>query len=204
MDLPVFETQRLFLRAVTRTDAPAYERYFVDYEVIRNLSDLVPWPYPEGGVTEYIETQILPNQGRDRWVWGLFLKDHPEELIGTIDLYRKGTPENRGFWLGRKFWGLGLMTEAVTPITDCAFEALGFDRLVFSNAVGNTRSGRIKEKTGACLLYTEPRKFVDPEFTEHAVWELTKENWMSFRTAHVHPDTSCITKGQQQRADPKP
>jgi hypothetical protein len=40
------------------------------------------------------------------------------------------------------------MTEAVSPIMDYALEVLGFDRLIFSNAVGNERSRRVKEKTG--------------------------------------------------------
>jgi len=38
MILPKFETQRLILKEVTLEDAPSYEKYFVDYEVIRYLS----------------------------------------------------------------------------------------------------------------------------------------------------------------------
>ncbi len=86
-----------------------------------------------------------------------------------FELWRDGHPENRGFWLGRKFWGRGLMTEAVEPVTDYAFNELGFERLVFSNAAGNTRSARIKEKSGAHLRRVEPAKFVDPAYTEHEI-----------------------------------
>lgn len=180
-ELPVFETERLILRGVTQADAPAYQKHFVDYEIISPLSSMVPWPYPENGAEDFIRSQILPRQGIDKWVWGIFLKENPDELIGVVDLWREGRPENRGFWLGRAFWGKGYMTEAVTPVMDYAFEHLGFQRLVFANAVGNERSRRVKEKTGARLLYTAPASFVDPAYTEHEVWELNKEDWRNYR-----------------------
>ena len=58
------------------------------------------------------------------------------------------------------------MTEAVFPITDYAFDVLGFETLFFSNALGNEKSRRVKEKTGARLLRTEPAKFVNPSYAE--------------------------------------
>ena len=54
---------------------------------------------------------------------------------------------------------------------------LGFDKLVFTNAVGNSRSRRIKEKTGARLVEVVPGTFVNPDFTRQEVWELTKDEW---------------------------
>lgn len=163
--------------------AADYEKYFVDYEVISHLSAAVPWPYPKGGVADYLKTIILPAQGKDRWAWGIFLKSNPHETIGCVDIWRKGSPENRGFWLGREFWGMGIMTEAVEPVTGFAFEKLGFDKLVFTNALGNTRSRRVKEKTGARLIDVKPAKFVNPAFTEHEIWELTKVEWLQRHAA---------------------
>ena len=178
---PTFATARLVLRELSLSDAPAYERHFVDYEVIRNLSSAVPWPYPEGGVLEYIRDNVVPNQGLDRWVWAIALKESPSELIGAVDLWRKGRPEHRGFWLGRSFWGRGYMTEAVEPVMDYAFGPLGFEKLVLTNAVGNSRSGRVKEKTGARLIGRRSTSFVDPALTESEDWEITKEEWGAFK-----------------------
>lgn len=178
---PTFMTQRLILRPIEITDAPAYERQFNDYEVISHFSSAVPWPYPKDGVQRYLVDVILPEQGTTRWTWGIFLKEQPEEFIGCIDLWRDGDPEHRAFWLGKKYWGLGFMTEAVKPVTDYAFTSLGFDTLIFANAVGNLRSRRVKEKTGAKLIAIEPAKFVNPIYREQEVWELTKEAWQKFR-----------------------
>ena len=69
------------------------------------------------------------------------------------------------------------MTEAVEPVMNYAFDGLGFTKLIFANAVGNRKSRRIKEKTGARLIDVRPAKFVNPAYTEHEVWELTKEEW---------------------------
>ncbi len=98
-----------------------------------------------------------------------------------VELWRPGTPENRGFWLGRKYWDRGLMTEAVVPVMNYAFDTLDFDKLVFTNAVGNDRSRRIKEKTGALVVKTEPAAFVDPTFVERELWELTRSRWQEYQ-----------------------
>lgn len=181
--LPTFTTERLILRAVTEADVPAYERHFVDYAIISQLAAAIPWPYPQGGVLDWVHTHIVPNQGRDLWAWGLFLKEQPEELIGCVELLRHGKPENRGFWLSRTYWGRGLMTEATLPILDYAFGDLGFETLIFANAVGNVGSRRVKEKTGARLIRTEPAQFVNPAYREREIWELTKDEWIACRGA---------------------
>ena len=169
----------MWLRGPSLSDVPAYQKHFADYEVIRHLAATVPWPYPEDGVEQWLRNVVLPAQGNDRWTWGLFQKHTPDECIGSIGLWREGKPEHRGFWLGRAYWGHGLMTEAATAVTTHAFAALGFDKLIFSNAVGNQRSRRIKEKCGARLLGTAPARFVDPTVVEHELWETTKADWFA-------------------------
>lgn len=179
-ELPKFETERLYMRGVQLTDAETYQNNFADYEVIQHLSHLVPWPYPTNGAHEFLKNIILPKQGIDRWVWAIFFKENRNEVIGAVDLWRSGCPENRGFWLAKKHWGKGLMTEAVNPVMDYAFKSLGFEKLVFANAVGNTRSRRVKEKTGAKFIGTRPAKYVSPKYSEQEIWELSKENWLKY------------------------
>jgi ribosomal-protein-alanine N-acetyltransferase len=59
--VPTFHTQRLTLRELIESDAPAYQRYFVNYEVIRHLAASVPWPYSPDGVISYVRSDILPH-----------------------------------------------------------------------------------------------------------------------------------------------
>lgn len=178
-NLPSFETKRLILKGVTSEDIPSYQKHFSNYEVISHLSAAVPWPFPDNGVEEFLNNVIFPTQGKTQWLWGIFEKENPHEIIGAVHLWRDSRPENRGFWLGQPFWGKGYMTEAVEPVMDYAFHDLRFEKLVFANAVGNERSRRVKEKTGARLIAVKPAKFVNPNFTEHEVWELTKSEWLN-------------------------
>jgi len=99
--IPKYETKRLILKAVTLSDATSYTKHFVDYEVIRYLANTVPWPYPKNGVEDYLKKMVLPDLGKGKWTWGIFMKNEPNELIGCVDLWKEGKPENRGFWLGK-------------------------------------------------------------------------------------------------------
>lgn len=175
-NVSILHTPRLTLRPLELSHVEDYERHFVDYEVIRHLSSRVPWPYPKGGVRTFLNEVVLVEQGVNRWDWGLFLKSNPSELIGSVGLWQGGA-EQRGFWLARQHWGQGLMTEAAEAVNSFAFGTLGFERLVFSNAVGNLASRRIKEKTGAVLLGQRPGEFVDPQYRLAEFWELTRESW---------------------------
>jgi ribosomal-protein-alanine N-acetyltransferase len=178
---PTLETERLILRPINSGDFPSYQKNFNDYEVIRYLVAGVPWPYPENGVEDYHRNVIVPKQDKDYWHWGLFAKAQPNEAIGGIDLWRNSDIDNRGFWLARKNWGQGYMTEAATRINDHAFDDLGFEILYFGNAKSNIGSRKIKEKTGATYVGTRPIKCVDPDVTESEKWKLTKEDWLKFR-----------------------
>src|SRR5690242_11689327 len=53
-----------------------------------------------------------------------------------------------GYWLGEEFWGRGIMTEALTAVTDFCFNSFSLRRIsaeVFSN---NPASARVLEKAG--------------------------------------------------------
>jgi RimJ/RimL family protein N-acetyltransferase len=178
--IPTFETDRLILRGVQISDAPSYQKNFAHHDVIKFLSANVPWPYPENGAEFYIKNMVLPQQGKTRWNWGIFLKSDPHELVGAVELFHPGIPENRGFWLSQKLWGKGIMTEAVKPVIDFAFNILNLKSLIFANAIENTGSHRVKEKTGARPIDIRPAKYADPNLTHAQYWELTKDDWDMF------------------------
>ena len=103
--IPEFETERLSLQGIQLEDAKSYEKNFADYDVVQHLSHLVPWPYPKGAVKDFLQKTILPEQGIKRCMWAIFLKDKKDTVIGAIDLWREGRPENREFWLAKQYWG---------------------------------------------------------------------------------------------------
>ena len=184
MSIPTFETERLILRGVTLADAEFYQKNFAHYEIIEFLSSRVPWPYPENGAEQFIRDIVLPNQGKTRWTWGIFLRSKPEEIVGVVELFKPGIPEDRAFWLCRRLWGQGLMTEAIEPVMNFAYTSLGLDELILSNAVENKRSRKVKENSGATLLHTKPAAFANPAYTQSEYWRLSKEVWLDKRTVN--------------------
>ena len=53
-----------------------------------------------------------------------------------------------GYWLGEEFWGRGVMTQAVTAVTDFCFENFLLRRISAEVFANNPASARVLEKAG--------------------------------------------------------
>jgi [ribosomal protein S5]-alanine N-acetyltransferase len=177
---PALETVRLFLRPLEVADAEQVQHLFADWEVVKYLNAIVPWPYPPDGALTWYRDIALPAIARgDEWHWTLRLKENPHQIIGSIGLSR-GEHDNRGFWIAPQWQRRGLMTEAVTAVNDYWFDVLGFPVLRAPKAIANAGSRRISEKTGMRIIGTEERNLVSGRHPSE-VWEITKEEWQTFR-----------------------
>jgi RimJ/RimL family protein N-acetyltransferase len=174
---PLLETARLILRPARLADAPAVQRQFPHWEIVRHLAAAVPWPYPEDGAETNLRDCLAKMERGEQFYWAITLKGGDGGLIGRIDLHPdNGDQEMRGFWLAREFWGQGLMTEAADAVTAYAFEDLGWPELYVTNAAANRASHRIKEKQGFELIEVREGQFVEgPQPRE--VWRLTAQAW---------------------------
>lgn len=179
---PTLETERLILRPMREADAPAIQRWFPDWELVKYLHAGIPWPYPDDGAETNIR-QSLETRARDeKFYWVLTEKGGDDQAIGRIDLWPFDGEKRdmRGFWLARPWWGRGLMTEAAERVTQYAFEDLGWPFLYLTNAEPNRGSHRVKAKQGAILIDREPCSFVSGEFMRE-VWRLDREAWLARR-----------------------
>jgi ribosomal-protein-alanine N-acetyltransferase len=173
---PLLETERLWLRPLELADSEQAQLLFPQWEVVRYLANQVPWPFPPDGVHTYYRDVALPAVERgDAWHWTLRLKSDPDRIIGSIALMT-GEEINRGFWLGARWHGQGLMSEACDVVTDYWFETLGFPLLRVPKAAVNVASRRISEKQGMRVVATEEREYVSGRLLTE-VWEITAEEW---------------------------
>ncbi|MDY4510866.1 GNAT family N-acetyltransferase [Streptococcus hyovaginalis] len=85
-----------------------------------------------------------------------------------------------GYWLGRDYWGQGLVPEAIRELLCYAFETLELETIWCGYFEGNEQSRRAQEKCG----FTYQHKMENVEFpligefrTEH-VTRLTRTSWL--------------------------
>lgn len=181
---PILETERLILRPVTLDDAKYLQKHFNNWNIIKDLNDKVPWPYPTDGAYNFLRNDALPriNAG-STMIWVILIKDIEETPTGLIE-YRiqkvEGDREDRGFWLAEPYWKKGYMSEAVTAVNDYIFFDLGRKELTVQNYADNLGSRRVKEKTGAVFLYSKFEQWREQK-REIEVWKLTVGNWKKFR-----------------------
>lgn len=180
---PTFETERLVLKPRTSEHSEALQQYFNNWNIIKNLNDSVPWPYPDDGVETHYQDDVLPRiQAGQCLMWVICEKETPDHPIGLIE-YRLNSNhphEDRGFWLAEPFWGRGYMSEAVSVLNDYVFFDLGVSTIRFSNHKDNVASRKIKEKTGARFLNTKKQTHRGEEI-EIEIWELSADSWKAFR-----------------------
>jgi len=182
---PILESGRLVLRPLRREDAPALQRRFPRWEIVRFLNgNHVPWPYPADGAASHVARSLEETARGEKLHWAIALKSAPDEPIGRIDLWPDDgrSRDMRGFWLDPEHHGKGLMTEAAERVTRFAFVELGWPHLWLSNDERNVPSARIKEKQGAVLVSRESCRSVAGDGMRQ-VWLLKREDWLARQAA---------------------
>ena len=141
------ETQRLWLRWPTAADAPTIEKLAGDRE-IAEFTARIPHPYPKGGAESFVLAARRANcDGRGLHL-ALALRQKPGVPIGIVSLEGGGDTPELGYWLGRMYWGSGLMSEAVGSLLDFVWLATDIERIDASAALPNLRSQRALERAG--------------------------------------------------------
>ena len=143
------ETERLLLRPLQPADAPALHNLVNDWAVVRNLSAL-PFPYPAELAGSWIAStarQIEAGTGIHLAIAG---PEEGSDLVGCIGLRLDLKPRvgNLGYWIGRRFWGHGVATEAVSRLSRWAMANLDLDRLEASVITDNPASAAVLRRAG--------------------------------------------------------
>lgn len=179
---PLLKGDKVVLRPICIEDAPAIQRHFPHWDVVKNLSLQIPLPYPPDGAEQFLKNVVLPKMERgEMYGWAICLLETPNDLIGCISYCSTDPKElRRGFWLAREYHGQGYMTQSVYLMQDFLFFTCNIPELYFMNAVENTASRRIKEKTGATYVGSIAFAHLSGG-TDSELWKLTQEEWAAFR-----------------------
>jgi ribosomal-protein-alanine N-acetyltransferase len=144
-------------------DAEAIARHANNINVARQLRDRFPHPYTLGAAKAFLE-QVVPVQPVTNFA--IEVGGEPAGGIG----YAFGTDVERysaeiGYWLGEAFWGRGIVTEALSLVTEYVFAHGNVLRLFALPFADNVASVRVLEKAGYAregLLRSASVKFGQP------------------------------------------
>ena len=171
-------TDRLILRPWQEADAEDLYTYASDPEV----GPPAGWP-----VHTSVENsrEIIQNVLSKQETYAVCLKDG--KPIGSVGLHLNGSTDmtNRddecelGYWIGKPFWGQGLIPEASRELLRYAFEELGMRAVWCGYYDGNEKSRKVQTKLGFVYRYTSHDlnvKLLNEIRTGHTNL-VTKERW---------------------------
>ena len=144
------KTERLTLRPPVPADAEAIHRLVNDWPVVRMLSRL-PYPYPRTLTDEWIaSTATQREQGQALHLVIAGTENGADMVIGCVGLRLDITPRvgHLGYWVGRRFWGHGVATEAATRLTSWALANLPIDRVEAHVSIDNAASAAVLRRAG--------------------------------------------------------
>ena len=171
-------TPRLAVRPLIEADVPALFAIFSHPEVMRYWSSP---PY-----TEVAQARTMVLNVQEGYQTGEFLqlglaRRSDGALLGTCTLFSFSATSRRaelGYALGRPYWGMGYMHEALTALVDYAFDTLNLHRLEADIDPRNTASARTLERLG--FRYEglgRERWIVEGEISDTAWYGLLAREW---------------------------
>lgn len=176
----VLQTERLILRPWRESDVESLFQYASDPDV----GSAAGWPQHQS-LEE--SKEVIQNVFCGKECYAICLKED-DIAIGSIELMLNGhtnltTRDDEcelGYWLGKPFWGQGMMPEAASELIRRGFEDIGMVRIWCAYYAGNEKSKRVQEKVGFRYQWTTEN--VDVPLlheirTEH-VNSMTKKEWL--------------------------
>ena len=153
--MTILETERLILRPWEESDAEALYRSAKDPAV----GPIAGWP-PHTSVEN--SREIIREVLSASETYAVVLKESGEP-IGSVGLLfgENGTSPlaegeaELGYWIGKPYWGRGLIPEAARELLRHGFEELGLDRVWCSCDDSNDKSKRVMEKCGFAFHHIE-------------------------------------------------
>ena len=178
-DSGVLMTRRLVLRRWEQADAEDLYRYASDADV----GPIAGWP-PHKSIDE--SRAVIRDVLNGREAYAICLKEDGR-AIGAIELKLNGHTDltdrddecEMGYWLGKPFWGRGIVPEAVTEMLRRAFEDIGMQKVWVGYYEGNSKSKRVQEKCR--FRFQRKSEGVDVPLMQEKrtgyVSSLTKDQW---------------------------
>ena len=142
----ILKTERLILRPWIESDAESL------YHFAKNpkIGPVAGWP-PHKSVEESLE--IIKTVFSQKKTYAITIDDKAIGCVGLLfypntNHYWENGGVELGYWIGKEYWGQGLVVEACGELIRHAFEDLGIEKIYASFRYDNHPSKRVLEKLG--------------------------------------------------------
>jgi [ribosomal protein S5]-alanine N-acetyltransferase len=173
------ETPRLRFRRIAQSDAETVFEIFSHPEVTRYWSSP---PMVEMSEAEaFVQRKLVSYAGPGGFQVGVERKEDGE-LLGACSFFNQNLDCKRaevGYVLGRKHWGKGYMSEAMTGLIETAFGPMELNRLEADIDPRNEASAKLLQRLGfreEGLL--RERWIVAGEVSDTAFYGLLRKDWI--------------------------
>lgn len=142
------ETERLILRRFRIEDA---EDMFRSWASSETVTKYLTWP-PHASVEEtrgYLQS-VIDSYADNVYDWMIEWKETHEVIgtIGVVSMREDVASCEIGYCMSERFWGRGIMPEALKEVIRFLFEEVGMNRIEATHDVNNPKSGHVMEKCG--------------------------------------------------------
>ncbi len=147
----IIETNRLILRPFSKDDLSD----FYEYASEKGVGEMAGWHHHRN-IKE--SKRILENFIKEDKTFAICLKQN-NKVIGSLGVEKYGMEKTLtefngyigreiGYVLSKRYWGMGVMPEAVTAVINYLFNQLNYDFLTCGYYDFNVQSKRVQEKCG--------------------------------------------------------
>ncbi|MGH8948272.1 MAG: GNAT family N-acetyltransferase, partial [Acidimicrobiia bacterium] len=186
------ETERLVLEVPAESDAPTLFALVGGEDRLEMTAGLL-WDGPDAisetlGFIRKAQTELYGDSGfhwaiRDRTGT---ITDSPGTAIGMISA-RPSSEAGRGdvgYWLGKRYWGRGLMREALATVIDLCFEEFDQVKVEAEIFTANSRSKRLVESLGMQLEGTiRSSHHKRGEWVDAYIYGILRDEWNALRSS---------------------
>ena len=143
----ILTTARLTLRPFATSDASAmFANWASDPEVTKYLT----WPtHPSVEVSQWVCNDWCSHYAEpDYYSWAIVYEGQPIGSIAVVSHDDQVVKAHIGYALGRSWWHMGIMSEALQAVMDFLFDEVGYNRLESRHDPRNPHSGGVMRKCG--------------------------------------------------------
>ena len=145
--MTIIKSKKFILRPFKRGDENSLRENINNKKIYRNTLD-IPYPYTLKDAKDWISRNLREMRRKKPTMINLVI-DINGEVAGGIGLNKiEGHKAEIGYWLAEKYWGQGIMTQAVKLMTKFGFEKLKLKRIYAYVFSFNKASKRVLEKAG--------------------------------------------------------